>query len=77
MVVLIKPTAFSSYKNVVDAVDIDGSVSNIEVLSGPEELCEAAISTIKKSGKWKPAIQNGRNVKTYKRQPITFVLQGE
>lgn len=58
-------------------VDVDGSVSNIEALSGPEELREAAINTIRKSGKWKPAIQNGKNVKTYKRQPITFVLQGE
>jgi protein TonB len=58
-------------------VDIDGTVSNIEALSGPEELREAAINTIKKSGKWIPAIQNGRKVKTYKRQPITFVLQGE
>ncbi|HJU45260.1 MAG TPA: TonB family protein [Chitinophagaceae bacterium] len=58
-------------------VDIDGTISNIEAISGPEELREAAIRTIKKSGKWIPAIQNGRNVKTYKRQPITFVLQGE
>jgi protein TonB len=58
-------------------VDIDGTVSNIEAISGPEELRVAAINTIRKSGKWNPAIQNGKNVKTYKRQPITFVLQGE
>lgn len=58
-------------------VDIDGTVSNIEALSGPEELRNAAINTIKKSGKWIPAIQNGRNVKTFKKQPITFVLQEE
>lgn len=57
-------------------VDVDGSVSNIEAISGPAELREAAINTIRKSGKWHPAIQNHRSVKTYKRQPITFVLQG-
>ena len=26
-------------------------------------------------GKWKPAFQNGRNVKSYKIQPITFRLK--
>jgi protein TonB len=55
-------------------VDIDGTVSRVEVLSGPEELKEAALRVIKKSGKWIPAVQNGTHVKSYKRQPIVFRL---
>jgi periplasmic protein TonB len=58
-------------------VDKEGKVSNVEALSGPAELREAAVKVIQKSGKWNPAIQNGRNVKSYKRQPITFQLQDE
>ncbi len=33
-----------------------------------------AIRVIKLSGKWKPAIQNGRPVNAYRRQPIGFVV---
>jgi protein TonB len=32
---------------------------------------------IKKSGNWKPAIQNGRQVKSYKKQPIVFKLEAQ
>ncbi len=56
-------------------VDRDGTVSNVEAISGPEELREAAINVIRKSGKWEPAIQNGSRVKSYKKQPITFLLE--
>lgn len=58
-------------------VDVDGSVSNVKAISGPEELWDAAIRTIKKSGKWIPAKQNGISVKTCKRQPIKFMLEQE
>lgn len=60
-------------------VDKDGSVSEIKALEGPEEggLREEAIRVIKKSGKWTPAIQNGRQVKCYKKQPISFKLETE
>lgn len=58
-------------------VDADGTVSNVEAVSGPEELRAVAIATIKKSGKWIPALQNGNYVKSYKKQPITFKLQDE
>ena len=59
-------------------VDRDGTVSNVEVLSGPANggLREEAIRVIKKSGKWTPAIQNGHQVKSYKKQPIVFKLEG-
>ena len=34
------------------------------------------INAIKKSGKWMPAIQNGKQVKAYRTQPITFSVVG-
>lgn len=56
----------------------DGSASDIQ----PETsfgygMEEEAIRAIKKAPKWTPAIQNGRNVNAYKRQPITFVVSGD
>ncbi|HEX4373777.1 MAG TPA: energy transducer TonB, partial [Puia sp.] len=58
-------------------VDKDGNVSNVVAESGPMEggLREEAIRVIKNSGKWIPAMQNGRKVKAYKRQPIIFKLE--
>jgi periplasmic protein TonB len=58
-------------------VDKDGGVSNVEAISGPEELRAEAVRVIKKSGKWTPAIQNGRQVRSYKKQPIVFRLETE
>jgi protein TonB len=56
-------------------VDKEGAVSDVEAISGPNELRSEAIRVIKKSGKWEPAVQNGRKVKSYKKQPITFRLE--
>ena len=36
---------------------------------------EEAIKIIKQGPKWKPALQNGRNVDAYRSQPITFVVE--
>ena len=58
-------------------VDAEGNISNVEALSGPEELRGAAIKVIQKSGKWIPAVQNKRHVKSYKKQPIVFALATE
>lgn len=58
-------------------VDKDGNVSNVEALSGPEELRSTAIKVIEKSGKWIPAVQNHQHVKSYKRQPIVFSIGTE
>lgn len=57
-------------------VDKEGNVTNVEVISGPTEggLRKEAIRVIKHSGKWIPAIQDGRPVKSYKKQPIIFSL---
>ena len=58
-------------------VDKQGNVSNVQAVGGPDEggLREEAVRVVKKSGKWMPAIQNGRQVKSYKKQPIVFRLQ--
>jgi len=58
-------------------VDKEGNVSDVEAISGPNELREEAVRVIKKSGKWTPAVQNGRQVKSYKKQPIVFRLETE
>jgi len=55
-------------------VDKEGNVSEVTAISGPQELRPEAIRVIKKSGKWTPAIQNGRQVKSYKSQPVGFRL---
>ncbi|MEO5685666.1 MAG: energy transducer TonB [Chitinophagaceae bacterium] len=58
-------------------VDKEGNVSDVEAISGPNELRGEAVRVIKKSGKWTPAVQNGRQVKSYKKQPITFRLEAQ
>jgi protein TonB len=58
-------------------VDKEGVVSEVEALSGPNELRDEAVRVIKRSGKWTPAIQNGRQVKSYKKQPIKFRLEAQ
>lgn len=56
-------------------VNKDGTVSDIEAISGPEELWESAINTLKKTPNWIPAYQNGRKVRSYKKQPINYSIQ--
>jgi len=58
-------------------VDKEGNVSDVEAVSGPEALQAEAVRVIKRSGKWTPAIQNGRKVNSYKIQPITVQVQSE
>lgn len=56
-------------------VDREGNISDIKTLTqhgyGMEE---EVIRVLKKSKKWTPAMQNGRKVKAYKKQSITFVV---
>jgi protein TonB len=35
---------------------------------------EEVMRVIQKSPKWRPAMQNGKPVKAYRKQPITFVV---
>jgi protein TonB len=60
-------------------VDLDGNVSDVKSISGPEAggLREEAERVIRKSGKWVPAVQNGRHVKSYRRQPVIFSIVQE
>jgi protein TonB len=60
-------------------VDKEGNVSDVTPISGPDDggLREEAVRVIKKSGKWTPAVQNGRQVKSYKKQPIVFKLEAQ
>jgi len=59
-------------------VDIDGSISDIKALTNHGYgLEQEAIRVIKKATKWEPAFQNGRQVKAYRKQPITFRVEPE
>ena len=60
-------------------VDKQGNVSDVEAISGPDQggLREEAVRVIKRSGNWTPAVQNGRQVKSYKKQPIVFRLESQ
>jgi periplasmic protein TonB len=59
-------------------VSKDGSLSDIQCESDPGYgICQEAIRVIKKTKNWTPAIQNGRNVNAYRRQPITFQVVGQ
>ncbi|WP_114793083.1 energy transducer TonB [Niabella yanshanensis] len=54
-------------------VDVAGNVSDVKALTSVGfGMEQEATRVIKKSGKWNPAIQNGREVKAYRKQPITF-----
>lgn len=59
-------------------VDMEGNVSDVRAVDGPTQggLREEAVRLIKRSGKWTPAIQNGRQVRSYKKMPIFFKLEG-
>ena len=56
-------------------VDKGGNVSDVRTQTkhgyGMEE---EAVRVIKRGPKWTPAIQNGRNVRAYRKQPITFIV---
>ena len=59
-------------------VDIDGTVSDIKPLTNHGYgLEQEAVRVLKKAAKWKPAIQNGRQVKAYRKQVITFQVTTE
>lgn len=57
-------------------VTTDGTIKDVSVLHDPGAgLGTEAARVIKNStGKWTPAVQNGRKVTSYKKQPITFRL---
>jgi periplasmic protein TonB len=69
----IKQTAMVKF-----IVCTDGTLCNIEVENKVHPLIRAeAIRVFSKSPNWKPALQNGKVVKAYRRQPITFLFDNE
>lgn len=56
-------------------VDADGSITNVEALTMEGSLL-ASISkdAIKKGPKWEPAVVDGKKVKFYQVQPVTFKI---
>jgi protein TonB len=56
------------------AVGEDGTVTQFEIVqSGGTSFDNEVIRVLKKMPKWKPAVQNGRNVSVMFTQPVTFV----
>ncbi len=59
-------------------VDKEGVISDVKGLTKHGYGMEnEAIKVINKGPKWKPALQNGRHVKAYRKQPITFVVSSD
>jgi len=59
-------------------VDKEGNISDVKALTNHGYgMEEEAVRAIKRGPKWTPAIQNGRNVKAYRKQPITFVVASQ
>ncbi|MFT4093298.1 MAG: M56 family metallopeptidase [Niabella sp.] len=56
-------------------VDKEGNTSHFKALSNVGYGMEdEALRAIKASGKWEPAVQNGRAVAAYRKQPVTFQI---
>lgn len=59
-------------------VEKDGSINNFETVKDPGYgLAKKTIEILKLSPRWKPAYQNGRAVRSYHTQPLTFVIAEE
>ena len=68
-----------TYTTVVQfVVDKEGNISDVRALTNHGYgMEEEAMRVIRKGPKWTPAVQNGRQVKAYRKQPITFQVQSE
>ena len=68
-----------TYTTVVQfVVDKEGNISDVRALTNHGYGMEdEAMRVIRKGPKWTPAVQNGRQVKAYRKQPITFQVQSE
>lgn len=59
-------------------VSKDGSISDVRALTNHGYGMEAeAVKVIKKGPNWTPAVQNGRQVNAYRKQPITFQVTSD
>jgi protein TonB len=68
-----------TYTTVIQfVVDKDGSITNVKALTNHGYGMEnESIRIIKAGPKWNPAVQDGRLVKAYRNQPITFRVEDE
>ena len=68
-----------TYTTVVQfVVDKEGNISDVKAMTNHGYgMEEEAVRVIKKGPNWTPAVQNGRQVKAYRKQPITFQVTGE
>lgn len=75
------PKNTASYKETVWVqfiVCVDGTLCDIKVLNDVlHSAKKEAERVIKNSGNWQPATLDGKKVKAYRRQPITFVFDAE
>lgn len=56
----------------------DGTICDVKVVNKVLPSIKKEVErVIKLSGNWVPAEQNGRKVKAYRKQPITFVVMSE
>jgi periplasmic protein TonB len=56
-------------------IEKDGTLSNIKVINEVHPaIRDEAIRVISLSPAWVPAEQNGRKVKAYRQQPLTFIV---
>ncbi len=59
-------------------VDKEGNISDVRALTDKGYgMEEEAVRVIKRGPKWVAAVQNGRFVKAYRKQPISFVVTPE
>ena len=55
-------------------VDAQGNIVDINIAkNGRDDLDAEVLRVIRKMPKWKPGMQNGRNVSVYFNLPVTFV----
>jgi len=57
-------------------VEKDGSINDVQALNDPGYgLAMAAVKALKTGPRWEPGEQDGKKVRSYHTQPITFVIQ--
>ena len=64
--------------NVRFLVEKDGSISGVKAMNDPGYgLAQGAVRVVRTGPKWTPGELNGRKVRSYHTQPITFLIQEE
>ncbi|HET9056128.1 MAG TPA: energy transducer TonB [Chitinophagaceae bacterium] len=54
----------------------DGVICDLQVIQSTHPLLDLqAVKAVRTGGNWSPAEQNGRKVKAYRKQPVTFILE--